>query len=116
MADWFYVSLQWTEGPPTDAQLVELNRQMGELDLDFPPISLFGIKRQLWRNPVVSIHEIVDYLHMLGHPCVGKLTSERAYEHEHATWVLSKAREHNSFAALLPHKRTRFEHLKDEDE
>lgn len=115
MAQWFHVSLQWSEGPPTDQALEELNRFVKTVDYDFPQINLFGVKSQLWRDPTVSIQEVIDLLHMLGHPCIGKVTPENASGHEHATWVLSKARPHASFNYLLRSNRTRFEHLDDDE-
>lgn len=124
MADWHLVSLRWTEGPPAPHRVTALNAMLKELDYDAPALTETGITCKRWRSPLLDITEFLDFFHVLGHPCEGKLTltywdddswvSEAS--HERREWERSNPTYHETFAHITKLVPTRFERITDSSE
>lgn len=112
------LSLTWKGQAPGDEDIEQLNLDLHELDYDTPKIKEEGLCSVLWRGPLLHLNVFLDFLHMRGFPCSGRLTAlygmssdEHWSEHQRAVWLDSEYKTHKVFAHLIKAAPSRFDRI-----
>ena len=97
MAEWCEIDLKFTARPPDKGQLAMLQLELYEMDYDFPSLNIDGLHEVRYRNPLLSLDEILKFFHNVGWPCKGRMrncysddTYDRYYCEDCGNWTLSK--------------------------
>jgi len=68
---WFRTEIRFTEEPPTDKQLLDLNGLCQQVDGDIPKLVEQGLLGD-WRHPMLTLQALLNAIHILGYPCRGR--------------------------------------------